>query len=220
MDEYLKNFLGLSLLEESVKRALTFSQASYGGWLDRNAQTRRFDDLPENKRKLIGLCPHYALLETVAEILLIKPEEFATHEKFCGFFVSADAGRFPSYGHSRDYNLVITACNTLDLILATALQYVQMEKPCELSVGEKTSWEDLEKSKGTIAQWVNYQTGKKIMEAWKISLPQVVRGVQPDDGYQIIRIIGNFHQSIRNNCTGDGSFLSPVCKLAPKFHEV
>lgn len=217
MKDYLKDFFELTLFENHAKRMLSVKGLANYRWWDVNMQPERFYNPHKNKGKGKNICPHYELLETAAEILMVKPEEFSVYENFCGKYVNTEDLKRPiiDRGHSLSgSDLDFAACDALSLIFGTIIGYLQAERPSGITINGTLSLEELKNAKTIIVEWERYKMGKEMLDMLTHTLFRVTPGIG-DDKDEILRVVGNFYRSITGNCTGEFGFISPACEVAP-----
>ena len=234
ISETLSYYLGSGILGKRIqlyKRAMGLD----GKWIDFNIQPARpvnFKSVnvknssldPEEIRKKVNICPHYVLLEMIAEILGIGGLELSEFSNFCGVFVDRIM-----VGDSRGRHLEeggveknpVSFCMTLYFLLDEALNLAKTETPQDLIFNSKSSADEVDMASAVIESWKSYLIGRELLKVWRENVPQVIQMSNSGDG-EIIKMVEVLHSRLKEQVIGNEAgntiiFSVILCPVAPKY---
>jgi len=172
----LRGVLGLDLL------ALFYRHywRDNGRWIPLNVQPARIIEHESRMKHIfdhvVQICPHYILLETIAEMLCISPDELGKMEHFCGHVsISQNDDRYCGIGEKRlgFYKIPISCCRVLHDMLGLCINFLKSEEPEPIFVDSQSTAEKIEEAGALLLSWKEFKTSQTMHGVLLKSIPTV-----------------------------------------------
>lgn len=200
-----------------------------GKWYPKNIQPKYpleadFKVKFQVERGKIGICPHYTLLEVIAEMLYVTPEEFQEIKQFCGYtetpiMVDGPYGRHGEIGGASQEP--VTCCRALHDMLGVCIGILQTVEPPPINVDIHASREYLQEAQANIAKWRQFKEGQCVYEELSESISRLFPTLPFGGWDETVKSLTTIQARLEEQVTGDtdnmyGILWKPVCVQAPQ----